>query len=132
MNKQTYEVMSDDDFIEYAVNRLCDIAYKDNVKAGWWTKDVLENPMMFSLKLMQIVGECAEAQEGDRKNLMDSKLPHRLNAEVELSDVGLRLFDLARAMNFNLGSAMREKRIYNMSRVDHSPEARASTNGKKY
>ena len=35
---------------------------------------------------MLIVSEIAEAMEGERKDLMDDKLPHRKMAEVELAD----------------------------------------------
>lgn len=45
--------------------------------------------------LMLMVSEVAEAMEGERKNLMDDKLPHRRMAEVELADVLIRLYDYA-------------------------------------
>lgn len=52
--------------------------------------------------LMLIVSEVAEAMEGERKNLMDDKLPHRKMAEVELADVLVRVFDYAGAFQVEL------------------------------
>lgn len=101
-------------------------------EAGWWPKGSTANPLTFSSKLMLCVSELAEAMEGDRKNLKDDKLPHRLGREVELADAVIRIFDLAGAYGMDLGGAIAEKLEYNRSRADHKPEARAEANGKKY
>lgn len=45
--------------------------------------------------LCLIHSEISEAMEGERKNLMDDKLPHRRMAEVELADTLIRIFDYA-------------------------------------
>lgn len=82
--------------------------------------------------LMLIVSEVAEAMEGERKNLMDDKLPHRKMAEVELADALIRIFDYAGAYGFDLDGALAEKRSFNAKRADHKPEARLSANGKKW
>lgn len=47
-----------------------------------------------------IHSEISEAMEGERKNLMDDKLPHRKMAEVELADALIRLFDFASGCGF--------------------------------
>lgn len=107
-----------------------------SLNAGWWEtpdgKDIRDNPMCFSQKLMLIVSEVSEAMEGDRKNAMDDKLPHRPMREVELADAVIRIFDLAGAYNMDLGGAIVEKMTYNAHRPDHRPEARAAANGKAY
>lgn len=82
--------------------------------------------------LMLIVSEISEAMEGERKDLMDDKLPHRKMAEVELADALIRIFDYAGAFGYDLDGAVREKRAYNAVRADHKPEARLAANGKKW
>lgn len=54
--------------------------------------------------IMLIVSELAEAMEGERKDLMDTHLPHRKMAEVELADVEIRTLDYAGAFNYDLDS----------------------------
>lgn len=105
-------------------------------KAGWW-KDtngnpITENPYCFSNKLMLVVSELAEAMEGDRKNLMDDKLPHRTMREVELADAIIRIFDLAGAYNMDIGGAIAEKLAFNAVRPDHKMANRKADGGKKY
>lgn len=82
--------------------------------------------------LMLIVSEVAEAMEGERKNLMDDKLPHRKMAEVELADTLIRIFDYAGAYGFDLDGAVAEKREYNRTRADHKAEARLAPGGKAF
>lgn len=82
--------------------------------------------------LMLIVSEISEAMEGERKGLMDDKLPHRKMAEVELADVLIRVFDYAGAYGFDLDGAVAEKRAFNANRADHKAEARLAAGGKKW
>lgn len=73
--------------------------------------------------LMLVVTEIAEAFEGERKNLMDDKLPHRRMAEVEVADAIIRLLDYAQAHGYDLDGTYREKMAYNATREDHKREA---------
>ena len=82
--------------------------------------------------LMLIVSEISEAMEGERKDLMDDKLPHRKMAEVELADALIRIFDYAGAYGLDLGGAFTEKMEYNAKREDHTVEARRGEHGKKF
>ena len=82
--------------------------------------------------LMLVVSEISEAMEGERKNLMDDKLPHRKMAEVELADALIRIFDYAGAYGFDLDGAVAEKRAYNARRADHKPAARLAVGGKQW
>lgn len=70
--------------------------------------------------------------EGERKNLMDDKLPHRKMAEVELADILIRVFDYAAAHNYDIEGAYQEKRSYNKQRSDHKHESREQAAGKKW
>ena len=81
---------------------------------------------------MLIVSEVAEAMEGERKDLMDDKLPHRKMAEVELADALIRIFDYAGGHGYNLGGAFVEKMAYNAKREDHTNAARLKVGGKRF
>ncbi len=122
--------------LEVGVNNLVDYCHTASSNAGWWVdkggNDLRDNPFTFSNKLMLTVSELSEAREGDRKDLMDDKLPHRKMAEVELADALIRICDLAGAYGFDLGGAVVEKMNFNKTRQDHSKEARGDIGGKKY
>lgn len=109
--------------------RECHIA-----NAKWW-EDIETGRRLDRNKgelLCLIHSEISEAMEGERKNLMDDKLPHRRSAEVELVDALIRIFDYADAFGYDLEGAYLEKMAYNAAREDHKHEARALANGKKW
>ncbi|GAA3721338.1 hypothetical protein GCM10022421_32430 [Oceanisphaera sediminis] len=101
---------------------------------GWWNDISTGEPLQRNKGelLMLIVSEVAEAMEGERKGLMDDKLPHRPMAEVELADAMIRILDYAGGYGYDVAGALVEKLAYNMSRADHKPENRAAANGKKF
>lgn len=104
------------------------------IEAGWH-HDLKTNepkPINVGEKLMLIVSEIGEAMEGDRKNLMDDKLPHRKMIEVELADAVIRIFDTSGLLGLNVTEAILEKMAYNTVRPDHKKEARLSEGGKQY
>jgi NTP pyrophosphatase (non-canonical NTP hydrolase) len=105
--------------------------------AGWWIDpktgaSITDNPYCFSSKLCLVHSEISEAMEGDRKDLMDDKLPHRKMREVELADAVIRIFDMAGAYQMDLAGAIAEKMFYNQSRADHKIENRVQSGGKSY
>jgi NTP pyrophosphatase (non-canonical NTP hydrolase) len=113
----------------YDLSVLCHDANKQ-----WW-HDINTGEKLNRNKgelLMLIVSEIAEAMEGERKDLMDDKLPHRKMAEVELADALIRIFDYAAGHGYDLGGAFVEKMEYNSTREDHTHEARKQANGKKF
>ena len=123
--------------IASAGKQLQDACHGASNASGWWHDpktgaSLQDNPLIFSNKLCLIHSEISEAMEGDRKNLMDDKLPHRPMREVELADAVIRIFDLAGAYNMDLGGAIAEKMAYNAQRADHKPAARAAVGGKTY
>ena len=102
--------------------------------AKWW-HDIHTGERISRNKgelLMLIVSEVSEAMEGERKDLMDDKLPHRKMAEVELVDAMIRIFDYAGAFGYDLAGAYAEKMAFNATRHDHSHAARAQVGGKKF
>jgi NTP pyrophosphatase (non-canonical NTP hydrolase) len=122
------------------VNALVAHLHGKSVANGWWVDpatgaDLLDGPhakYVVATKLMLIVSEIAEAMEGDRKDLMDDKLPHRKMAEVELADAVIRIFDLAGKRGYDLGGAIMEKTGFNDNRADHKMDARKAAGGKAY
>lgn len=115
----------------------CDILTKAchgaSVQAGWWDGvDPINNKLVVPTKLCLIHSEISEAMEGFRKNLKDDHVPSRLMVEVELADALIRLFDLAGALNLDLGGAVVEKMKYNQQRADHKPENRVKEGGKSF
>ncbi len=125
--------------IEEAGRILTEACYGGSKAAGWHndlrtgeprTED--ENRALFPVRIALCHSELSEALEGDRKNLMDDHLPHRKMAEVELADTVIRVFDLAGAMNYDLGGAIAEKLAYNARRADHTHAHRNAAGGKAY
>ena len=104
------------------------------VAGGWWQDPRTGQSIHRNTgeMLMLIVSEVSEAMEGDRKDLMNDKLPERKMFEVELADAVIRIFDLAGSKGLDLGATIAEKIAFNMQRADHKPAARAAAGGKKY
>ena len=114
------------------LNELAERVHEANAK--WWhdinTGEYLHRNKGEMICLMH--SELSEAMEGERKNLMDDKLPHRRMAEVELVDCIIRILDYSAAFGYDLDGAFEEKMAYNASREDHKHEARALAKGKKW
>jgi len=114
------------------LNELAKQVHEANKK--WWTDPATGKPIQRNRAemLMLIVSELAEAMEGERKDLMDDKLPHRKMAEVEIADALIRLLDYVGGLEYDLGGAYVEKMAYNAIRKDHTAEERLKENGKKF
>lgn len=123
--------------IRKAAHVLKDECHGAAAASGWWVNpktglDPRDNSLCFSNKLMLIVSEVSEAMEGDRKSLMDDKLPHRPMREVELADAVIRIFDLAGAYGLDIEGAIVDKLQFNQVRPDHQITARQADGGKAY
>lgn len=104
------------------------------LNATWWRDPATGKKLQRNKgeMLMLMVSEISEAMEGERKDLMDDKLPHRKMAEVELADAVIRILDYAGGHDYDLGGAIAEKLAYNAKRADHKPAARLAKGGKKW
>ena len=122
--------------LKQSVQNLVDECHGLADRCGWWTDistgESTKGKRNVGECLMLIVSEVAEAMEGDRKNLMDDKLPHRKMVEVELADTVIRIADMAGGMGYDLAGALVEKLEYNANRADHKPENRKKDGGKAY
>lgn len=113
------------------LNEIAAMCHMANYK--WWhDKQGIRIERNKGELLCLIHSEISEAMEGERKDLMDDKLPHRKMAEVELSDALIRIFDYAAGFGYDLQGAFDEKMLYNSQREDHKHEARQLQNGKKW
>ncbi len=114
------------------LNDYAEACHQANIK--WWqnieTGELLHRNKGELIALMH--SELSEALEGERKDLMDDKLPHRKMAEVELADALIRIFDYAGGHGYDLQGAYEEKMAYNAQRKDHTHEARQRAGGKKW
>lgn len=114
------------------LNELASTVHKANAK--WWQDIETGEPIKRNKGelLMLIVSEIAEAMEGERKDLMDDKLPHRKMAEVELVDALIRILDYSAGFGYDLQGAFNEKMAFNVVRKDHTHEARRIAGGKQF
>jgi len=114
------------------LNQLAEVVHQANIK--WWqdveTGEPIERNKGELLALIH--SEISEALEGERKNIMDDKLPHRRMAEVELVDAIIRILDYAGGFGYDLQGAFVEKMAFNASREDHKHSARKEAGGKKF
>jgi NTP pyrophosphatase (non-canonical NTP hydrolase) len=116
--------------LDECVQELVNASHGAASEAGWWDREKTWETVPRCLML--IVSEVAEAMEGDRKDSMDDKLPHRKMLEVELADAMIRIADLAGALDLDLGGAIVEKMEFNANRADHKKENRSKSGGKNY
>ena len=122
-----------EDRIEDSLNQLSTLCHQANKK--WWI-DVRDGVTPLQRNKGELISlmhsELSECLEGERKDLMDDKLPHRKMAEVELVDTLIRIFDYAGAFGYDLSGAFREKMAFNAQREDHKHEARKIAGGKQF
>ncbi len=63
-----------------------------------------------------MISEISEACEGDRKDLVDTHIPHFSMVEAEMADLLIRLADYCKAYKLRLGAALISKMDYNSKR----------------
>lgn len=127
------------------LNLYRDMCHKASFDAGWWHErraditthkewlaDLRDDKYAVGTKIALIHSEISEAMEGYRKGINDDHLVERAMVEVELADALIRIFDLAGALDLDIGGALVEKLAYNAQREDHKPGARANAGGKSF
>lgn len=84
--------------------------------------------------LCLIHSEVSEAMEGERKNLMDTHLPHYPMPVVEIADTVIRCLDYVAGFwpDVDFQEVFDAKMEYNRKRADHSHESRKGVNGKRF
>lgn len=83
-------------------------------------------------KIALMHSELSEMLEGVRKDTYDDHIPSRKTEEVEAADLLIRLMDYVGWRGLDLAGALKAKMKYNMTRADHTNEARRAANGKKF
>ena len=114
------------------LNELSQQVHAANI--NWWRDPQTGLPIQRNKgELLALIhSEISEALEGERKNLMDDKLPHRKMAEVELADALIRILDYCGGFGYDLQGAFEEKMKYNKTRSDHQHDVRKLQGGKKF
>lgn len=84
--------------------------------------------------LCLIHSEISEAMEGERKGLMDDKLPQYPMPVVEIVDAMIRQLDYLAGFwpEVDVQEVFDAKMAYNAKRADHSHAARKEAGGKKF
>jgi hypothetical protein len=101
---------------------------------GWWSDPLTGKAIEKNRAelLMLATSQLAKAMEGHRRNQQDTHLPQRKACEVKLAGAVMRIFDLAGAEGFDLGTTIAELIAFNQTRPDHQAAARLAEGGKKY
>lgn len=114
------------------LTELSHVVHAANIK--WWQDVETGEPIKRNKgELLALIhSEISEALEGERKDLMDDKLPDRKMAEVELADAIIRILDYAAGFGYDIQGAFNAKMKFNAHREDHKHEARKIAGGKQF
>lgn len=106
--------------LQSACEALCDIGFGSPVRSDW------------HYSLVIIHHQISSAMEGERKSANDNTFPNRPAAEIALARALLWIERYCEFHGYDLAGAIEEKLAYNAKRQDHTYEARAQANGKKW
>jgi hypothetical protein len=117
-----------------ALNELSKRVHIANQK--WWQDLETGLPLKRNKgELLALIhSEVSEALEGERKSLMDDKLPQYPMALVEIVDAIIRELDYLAGFypEFNVDEVFEAKMDFNSKRQDHTHEARKIAGGKQF
>lgn len=116
------------------LNELSKVVHAANAK--WW-QDINTGEQIKRNKGELIAlqhSELSESLEGERKGLMDDKLPQYPMAVVEQVDALIRILDYLAGFHpeHNVQEVFDAKMEYNRTRKDHTHEARRIAGGKQF
>ncbi len=104
--------------------------------AKWWQDPVTQQPIKRNRgELLALIhSEVSEALEGERKSLMDDKLPQYPMAAVEIVDAIIRGLDYLAGFypDIDVQAVYDAKMKFNATREDHKHEARLIAGGKQF
>jgi hypothetical protein len=116
------------------LTELSKAVHAANIK--WWQDPSTGQPIKRNRgELLALIhSEVSEALEGERKNLMDDKLPQYPMAAVEIVDAIIRELDYLAGIHptIDIQSVFEAKMAYNATREDHKHEARLISGGKQF
>jgi hypothetical protein len=102
----------------------------------WWQDPHTKQPIQRNKgELIALEhSELSECMEGERKNLMDDKLPQYPMAVVEQVDCLIRILDYLAGFHgeWDVQEVFDAKMAYNAKREDHTHEARVLEEGKQF
>lgn len=116
------------------LNELSKSIHAANIR--WWQDPATGLPTKRNkgelIALMH--SELSEGLEGERKNLMDDKLPQYPMAVVEMLDAIIRELDYLAGFypDIDIQAAFEAKMAFNAQREDHKHEARRIAGGKQF
>ena len=116
------------------IQSLAIIVHAANYK--WWLDVHTGEPIKRNKgELLALIhSEISEALEGERKNLMDDKLPQYPMPVVEIVDAIIRELDYLAGFwpDVDIDEVFKAKMEFNAKREDHKHEARKSAGGKQF
>lgn len=116
------------------LHKLSKVVHAANAK--WWQNIDTGEPIKRNKgELLALIhSEVSEALEGERKGLMDDKLPQYPMAPVEIVDAIIRGLDYLAGFHpeVNVQEVFDAKMAYNAQRQDHTHEARKIAGGKQF
>ena len=129
----TCQVLEPPDLIRQGLTMATRICHSRAVALGWWSDQTGQRIRKNKGELIALMhSKLSEALEGERRGLMDSRLPHRRAAEVELADLLIRVFDFAGEFGYDLADALCEKLAYNDQRGGVTSRSRQFQGGKEF
>lgn len=134
IDEEQYKQINVGPFPIVDLDTLSKLVHQANIK--WWQDPHTQQPIKRNKgELIALQhSELSECLEGERKNLMDDKLPQYPMAVVEQIDCMIRILDYLAGFHssINVQEVFEAKMKFNAQREDHKHEARIIAGGKQF